>query len=439
MRGDFIMVRLADIFTDHCILQRNKPIRIFGTGEGSGTVQLGGNTVSFTAQDDRFCAVLPPMEAGGPYTLTVTAGDGCITLRDVLIGDVFFAGGQSNMAFSFRETGSEEWYDEPSIRLFTEGHAIGMDESVSYTSHVWESVSRDSVADFSAIGYFFALEMHRRTGVPVGVIACAVGASCIDAWTAPEIAETEEYRRYVQIRHSDFDEYPFNHGHLLYLHKLLSVVPYTVAGILWYQGESNRCHEEGMFYDKMLTAMIANWRQLWQEELPFYIVQLMPYHEGPRADWAIIREKQEQVTKTVPQTYLVTPVDTGESPMIHPVHKKRVAQELANAVRRTQLGDAVEYCGPVLDTVTVNGNTATLTFTHADKLVICGGILTDTVVIDADGNRHPVTGTVTDGILTVEWDAAVTPVAIAMGYCNDMKHNLYNADGYWASPFYRKL
>ncbi len=433
------MLKLGYPFTDHMVLQREKPICIYGQADAAGTVELDGQAVPFTPHDGTFRAYLPAFTAGGPYTLTVKVGGDTATCDDVLIGDVYIAAGQSNMDFSLKDSADIELYNEPNLRLFREPHDIDNEKNVHYREQKWLLFTPENEPAFTAIGYYFALELYRRTGVPVGIISCATGASRVDAWTAPEIVDTPEYQQWIEVKHHDYTLYAFNQDHLLYNNRLLNIVPYTVSGVLWYQGESNRCHEEGVYYGKMLTAMIDNWRHLWNDELPFYIVQLMPYGEGANADWAIIRRRQEEVTRQVAGTYLVTPVETGEYHEIHPTHKKTLARALANAVRNTRFGDVIEYCGPVAESVTADADGICIAFSHAGGLTVHGDRLTDTYVLDEAGEKHPANGTVKGNVLTLTFEGDFRPTAVMMGYANTPRHNLYNGNGYWASPFCKEL
>lgn len=429
-------MRLADIFSDHMVLQRDMPICIYGTGTGTGSITFCGETVDFTITKEVFRVMLSPQPAGGPHDMTVTLNGETTVIHDILMGDVYIAGGQSNMEFRMNRATDMQGEDLPQVRFFKEPHNINDSGEISIDGFIgWRVCTPESAADFTAIGGQFAMDMYHYTGVPVGVLSCSKGASCIESWTDPKVTEAEAYRQWMAVPHYDYDHCGGNHDNWLFLNKLLNLIPYGISGAMWYQGESDRNPETAQNYDKMLEAMIGSWRKLWGYNFPFYLVQLMPFNEGVKADWATIRAKQEKVCRTGDNIYLTTLVDTQEIHDIHPPRKRVTAGALANAVKRVQFGADVEYCGPVLATHTVNGNTAALTFCHADGLCIKGDTLTDTFVLDAEGAEHPVTAALQGNTLTLTWDATLQPVAITMGYRNAPEHNLYNAAGYWASPF----
>ena len=423
-------MKLAAIFTDHMVLQRDCPIAIFGEGNGHGTATLNGATIEFEA-DGRFVAYLPEMKAGGPYELTVTMGDESVTFTDVLIGDVYLAGGQSNMQFRVEESTDIPRIGNPMVRHFTEGHFADENRVENYNYTPWQVATEENLEKFSAIGYDVGRMLCEKMDIPIGIISCNIGASRVDAWTAPEIVETAEYQQWLGNKHWDWHYYKFNQGSWCYLNKLLPIVPYTISGVLWYQGESNRLTEEAVNYDKLLSKLIANWRDLWQKDLPFYIVQIAPHADGEWNDWPHIRQAQERVTKEVSATYLCTLVHTGEADNIHPTKKHALAVQLTNSVLANAFGADLEYCGPVYDTVERTEAGIKITFTHAIGLHFDGDPA-DLSVFDAEGNAIPYTAAIQNDALYIIADGIAR---IELGWQNAPTHNLYNDSGCLASPF----
>ncbi len=423
-------MKLAAIFTDHMVLQRDCPIALFGEGVGHGTATLNGTVTAFDA-DGKFITYLPAMPAGGPYELTVTIGDESVTFTDVLIGDVYLAGGQSNMQFRVEESVDIPRIGNPRVRHFREGHFADENRNESYNYTPWQIATEDALLQFSAIGYDVGRMLCEELDVPVGVISCNIGASRVDAWTAPTIVETDEYQQLLGNKHWDWHCYKFNQGSWCYLTKLLPIVPYTVCGVLWYQGESNRHPEEAVHYHTLLGKLIANWRDLWQKELPFYLVQIAPFADSLENDWPHIRQAQERAAKEIPNTYLCTLTHTGESDNIHPTKKHSLAVELKNAVLANAFGYDVEYCGPVYDTVEKAADGVTITFTHADGLHFDGDPA-DLKVYDIEGNPLPFTAAIEGNTLHITADGITR---IELGWQNACTHNLYNEAGCLASPF----
>ena len=430
---------LAEIFRDHMVLQRNQKICVYGFGQGNGEIEFCGKKYAFTSTTDKFCTYLESQCAGGPFEMKVTLNGNINVIKDILIGDVYIAAGQSNMEMMLRETKDVEYFTNNNIRFFTEPHTADEDGNLIYNPTQWFLCDK-SVDDFSAIGYYFAVELQKSTNVPIGVISCSKGASRVDAWTSPEYVQNEEYQKMQAIKHNDYYVYKFNHNSWLYNNKLLNLVPFANSGVLWYQGESNRCHDEGIHYARLLELMIKNWRELWQYNLPFYCVQLMPYNESPDvADWAIIRSQQELASKTIDNVYLATLVNTGESNEIHPTKKKTIAYALANAVRNVQFNESVEYSGPVLKEFHRIKNGVELTFSHTEGLHFKDNELLDTYVYDINNQPIDFNAVIENNILKIECHNNTTIKTLTMGYTNAPEHNLYNSSGYLASPFKIKL
>lgn len=423
-------MKLAAIFTDHMVLQRGKPIAVFGDGAGHGRIAFCGATVEFEAEDG-FLIHLPPMEAGGPYEMTVTLNGETTVLTDILVGDVYLAGGQSNMQFRVEESTDIPRIPNEQVRVFTEGHGADENRNTWHDDTPWRVATAENLLTFSAIGYDVGRMLCEELDVPVGILSCNLGASRVDAWTAPEIVESPDYQRMIEVRHWDWHYYKFNHGSWCYLNKLLPVVPYGIAGVLWYQGESNRHPAEAGHYHTLLTRMIENWRDLWGENLPFYIVQIAPFADSPENDWAHIRQCQEWVTKNVPHTYLCTLAHTGAADNIHPTKKHQIATEVAGAVLANAFGYDCEYCGPVAEKAEKTAEGVVITFSHAEGMHF-DGEPADLQVYDSEGDPLPYTVAVEGNTLVLTAPAAAR---VEMGFQNAPTHNLYNGSGYLASPF----
>jgi sialate O-acetylesterase len=293
---------------------------------------------------------------------------------------------------------------------------------------------------FSAIGYGTALQLYKSTGIPVGIIDCSLGSSRVDAWTNPDIVNTEEYQALMPVKHEDYYLVKTNRDFWLYENKLLNVAPFVLNGVLWYQGESNRASEEAPSYGKQLKMMIENWREVFRDpKLAFYIVQLAPFYELPDrqpCDWAAIRAGQEWVSKTVPDTYLVTLRHTGEGKLIHPTRKQGTCTMLCRAVLNSKFGVDVEYSGPIAEKFEVIENGLKITFSHADGLHIRGEYLEDTFIRSRFYDHGQVVFPEIDGnVLILRYRPGFDGIRITMGYDNYCHHNLYNSAGYLASPF----
>lgn len=389
-------MKAAAVFSDNMVLQRNRNIRIFGTcndNEKIITVSIPEMDCSARAsiKDGRWEAVLPPRRECDSCTLEISCGAIKKIFRNVAIGEVWLAGGQSNMEYelcndrngsqALAECGGER------VRFYYTPKCEMADEKLAEAerSSCWSLPSAENSRSWSAVGYYFAKELSRKLGVTVGVIGCNWGGSSASAWMSREYLRqdsrlhkyTEEYDKAVEGKTdeemiAEYDEYSEYQGAWdvrknecyakqpdigwqeildicgesrypgpmgiknpmrpcgLYETMLSRIAPYTLAGVLWYQGESDDVN--CTTYDLVLRALIENWRRDWKDEgLPFMIVQLPMFRYSDEKDtgsWAYIREAQENVFRSVRNTGLAVCLDCGEFNNIHPVDKSAVAHRL---------------------------------------------------------------------------------------------------------------
>lgn len=379
----------ARIFSDNMVLQFQKPLSVFGTGmDGTKiTVSIIGEEAAQTTavvKNGRWLAMLPPQPAQDSVELTVTDGSDTVVFRNVAVGAVWLAGGQSNMELELQNcsTGSEslEKDDTPNVRFYyTMKRSIAEDGFFESEQQMgWCSFSdKESAKHWSAVGYYFAKELAEKLGVIVGIIGCNWGGTSASAWIKREYADGEtaiyfdEYDKAVegkseqQLR-QDYLDYQAYHaewerksaeyynntpnptwdGCLEYcgenrypgpasplnpmspgvLHKSMveRVAPYTMTGVIWYQGESDD-HRPDMYY-KLLGQMIRCWRDDWNDDGLFFVIGQLPMHrweaDADIKHWCKIREAQAKMCRTTQNTALAVLIDCGEFSEIHPKNKK---------------------------------------------------------------------------------------------------------------------
>jgi sialate O-acetylesterase len=484
-------VSLPSIFSDHMVLQRDMPIPVWGQaapGEGV-TVSLQGRNVGTTADAaGKWMVRLPVMKAGGPYVLTVT-GTNTITVRDVLVGEVWVASGQSNMQMDV--DGSQNAKQEegqasvPQIRMFTVARVPAM-EPQSDCQGEWAVCSPQTVGNFSAAGYFFARELHRRLKVPVGIIHTSWGGTRIQVWMsretlaadpafaatlaeadkgmqqfsqdfltnkAPQVAAWAAKAEAAQAAGQplplppQFPPDPRTPGQwpelptVLYDGMVAPVVPYAIRGAIWYQGESNAW--EAYRYRKLFPAMIEGWRKAWGEgDFPFVFVQLANFGEGPGPEgprdssWAELREAQA-MTLSLPNTGMAVTIDIGEAGDIHPKNKQEVGRRLALAAGNLVYGWKDEYSGPMYASLIIKGNAAHVGFTHTGGgLVAAGsGKPQGFAIAGTDGRFFWADAAVEGDTVVLTSEKVPQPVAVRYAWGDSPPNNLYNAAGLPAAPF----
>lgn len=436
-----IQAHLAPIFCNHCVLQQNKPIHIWGRGPAFSIVSLtlldeSGQILSASpeytiSEKETFFLTLSPVSAGGPFVLQFFVNQmPAQEISDVMVGEVFLAGGQSNMEFMIKQDA-----DYASLKPFSSGIRMFQVPRIAFFDGSYEEIqshthwSLPSDADFdegSAVAYYFADKLSGELNVPVGIIGCNWGGTSASAWQDQEtlvsspktISYWEEYKAYADSKSlenhwKDREDYlayqetwqpridafyaehpngtweealafagecrwpgpvgPFHEFRPcgLYETMLKAVTPYTLAGIIYYQGESDD-HKPHSYYT-LLKNMIALWRrQFLEDTLPFCHV-LLPMHryanDAPNHKWCYIRDAQLRLYREGVCNGLAVCIDQGEYNNIHPVHKKEVGRRLALQVLSNvyhRIPDS-EANGPFLQTARLTGQGVVLSFQYAEQ------------------------------------------------------------------------
>jgi len=478
-------VTLPKILDSHMVVQRDLPVHVWGlaaAGEGV-SVSFRGETRSTTAGPlGRWSVYLSPGAAGGPFQLTVkgapVAGGGdaaaqTITLDDVLVGDVWVASGQSNMAFEMHEAATADedlpHAANPRIRLL-----IVKQQAVEYPqddadTEGWAASTPETAREFSAVAWYFAREIEQREHVPVGVIDSTWGGTVAEAWTRlaalgadaalapifvswgkmtqhePDalLAGKNEQRQREEAKAQGQPEPQFPwHPQLmswgpgmLYNGMIAPLTPFPIRGVIWYQGESNSALERAPLYKRVFSTLIEDWRRQWGVgDFPFLFVQISSFNSTPAEDWATLREQQLK-TLELRNTAMAVTIDIGNPDNVHPTDKVDVGLRLARAARALSYGEAIEYIGPTYRQATPEGSAIRAWFDHAKGLTAKGGAVTGFEVAGADGKFVAATARI-EGATVVATSADVAePVWVRYGWANSPQCNLFNGEGLPASPF----
>lgn len=435
-------VRLPSVLGDHVVLQRDIPLPIWGTADPHEdvTVTLAEKTFSTRADEQgHWRLFLEPSPMGGPYELLVQ-GKNTVVLRDVLVGEVWVCSGQSNMQWpvEWSLNASEEIAraDYPAIRLFTVPPTIA-EKPLLDAGGTWRKCSPQSVASFSAVGYFFGRALHRELGVPVGLINASWGGTTAEAWTSLSALRTNpDFAPILSRVHADDDP---NKPSVLFNGMICPLLPLGIRGVIWYQGESNvgRAYQ----YRTLFPTLIADWRRAWgQGDFPFLFVQLANFGEPQTlpgdSDWAELREAQ-LMALSVPKTAMASAIDLGEAFDIHPKNKQDVGERLALCALATVFGRDGEYSGPLYAGMSLEGNAIRLRFEHVDGGLVAKGseTLEGFAVAGADRRWFWADARIEGETVMVSSAFVSHPVAVRYGWHHNPKGNLYNRVGLPASPF----
>ena len=259
------MLKLANIFSEGMILQRDVPVKIWGEADAPVTVSVDMTSATDFLHDGKFTLTLPPHKAGGPYTMFIESNGEVRKINNVYFGNVFLAGGQSNMALTLDSTGQSLDECNSVIRMYTVSGDSENGRSFDGRD-VWLPVSQENAAYVSALASHFAVEIATAQKVPVGIISCNSGGSSIRSWISPETAATDPVFGPETIWHFEVYRYDFNSTSYLYRQKLLTVAPYTIKSVLWYQGESDVADNSAYKYAHLFELLMADWRRLFEKE-----------------------------------------------------------------------------------------------------------------------------------------------------------------------------
>lgn len=434
---------LPSVLSDNMVLQQRSEATIWGwTSNITEEISIWGSwsaeKVTVKASLGRWAIGLPTPVAGGPYTITIE-GHETITLHNVLIGEVWICSGQSNMQWSIERSDNAEAEiaaaDHPRIRFFDVPRRVSNAPQDDIPGQ-WEVCTPETARNFSAVGYFFGRAIQKGLDVPVGLINSSWGGTPVETWIPADTLNiySDLWKAADAIKHSDGR--PAAPG-LAYNAMINPLVPLTLRGAIWYQGESNLANNPT--YYRSFPLMIKTWRELWHEDLPFYFVQLAPYkYKGAdKRDAALVRDAQLQTLKTVPGTGMAVTSDIGNLEDIHPTNKQDVGKRLAFwALAKTYGVTDLVFSGPIYRESSLDGKRITVSFTNVGGgLDVKGKELTGFEIAGADRQFHPAKARIVQDRVEVWSKAVKDPKAVRYGFTNAINGNLFNKEGLPASPF----
>lgn len=442
------ILRLPSVIGDHMVLQENTNAKIWGWAEPDNEVQIiaswSQDTIRTRSTGDTkwLASIQTPAASGKAHTLTVKTRRSTVVVKDILIGQVWLCGGQSNMNYSAAH-GIADMREEltkpmnPSIRLFT----VTRNSSSWYQEECegqWQVCDARSAAWFSAVGYFFGKFLAQTLNQPVGLINASWGGSPIEPWIPKaELDKKPELKKSWSENRKSKGSYRYSPGSMYnaMIHPIVGFVP---AGVIWYQGEANMGHAN---YAEAFSLLIDSWRSKFGRELPFYFVQIAPYakYKNPGSA-AAIREQQARVAALKEKTGMVVVSDLVEDVQdIHPRRKQEVGRRLANwALAETYGIPQGKYRHASFASMKIKGQKAVIVFNDAE-----GGIHSDDKpvealeICDASGVFHPARVMIDekDGSLIVWSDAVRKPHAVRYMFSNDGIGNLKDTAGLPVAPF----
>jgi len=485
-------MRLADIFTDGAVLQRDVEVPVWGFADSGEnvTVTFSAQSLETTADENgRWEARLQPMSVSdSPRILTATGAEGRkVAIKDILVGEVWLCAGQSNMAMPVHRANDAEAEmaesDLPSLRVFTVTRKASLKPLDDCTGE-WIASTPETASRFSATAFFYGRELHRELGVPVGLIVAAWSGSAIEAWTSREVQEAgsdlqpllksweEKDAAYTPeiaaAEKADYDAKfaewkisravaveageeipraprrpinPREHHHhpaALFNGMIAPIIPYGIRGAIWYQGETNGLTSEAAaLYDIQLPLLVNDWRARWgQGDFPMAWMQL-PFVNARQVDWAPVREAMRLAHKNLPNTGMAVTLDLGEERRLHPVNKQAFAHRLALWARSEVYAEDLVWSGPLPKLHQFGKLKIAVEFDHAGGGLAPrdGKILTGFELRSGDGMWHPARAGIKGAKIVALSDEVSEPTAIRYAWGNHPEGNLINKEGLPASPF----
>jgi sialate O-acetylesterase len=474
-------VKPAPLFGDHMVLQSGMSVPVWG-GASPGekvAVSIAGQTQSATTgADGKWMVRLTDLKAGGPFEMTI-AGANTVTVKDVLVGEVWIGSGQSNMAFTVSKAKASyaglvneaeviAAANFPKVRVFM-GKTVTSYEPQPIVQGEWQVCSPETVPGMSAVAYLFGRNLHKELDVPVGMIVLAYGASTAEAWIPraamaadsklkPMLDRLDASEKFFrdnpqappeqapptpltinarpgQVRRGD----PARDQHqptVLFNGMINGAIPYAMRGVIWYQGESIVGGDPGVtLYPHVQNTLVTVWRSLWGEgDFPFYVVQLPALKNisnNPR-----VRDGQAAVL-TLPNTGLAVTLDIGDPTDVHPHNKEPLGDRLVRIALANVYGRKIEYSGPVYESMAIEGATIRLKFSHlGGGLVAKDGPLKWFQVAGADRKFLDADARIDGDTIVVSRPDTTIPQAVRYGWDNYPEGaNLFNAAGLPAAQF----
>jgi sialate O-acetylesterase len=466
-------VRLPALFTDHLVLQIGSPIRIWGWADVGENVYVscGGNTAKTTTDESgKWYLRLPPCKTGEAFDITVR-GKNTLTIKDAVMGEVWLASGQSNMEFALSRADDADKHiaqaGNNQIRLFTVPRQKA-DAPVEDVKSSWKFCTPETAAKFSAVAYFFARDLQKDRKVPVGIIHASWGGSPAEVWMSDTVLSSNlEYKRdiveaypmKVQRARQALEQWEKDAAAAkaegkdfanrrpsvawkpseLYNGMIAPLIPYSLKGVIWYQGEANagRAYQ----YRTLMADLVRNWRRDFRQgEVAFLQVQLAPYmaikDQPSESTWAELREAQNLVARQLHDVGVAVITDVGDENDIHPTRKEPVGARLAVAARGLAYNQGITYSGPTFKRMKVKGDEVLLSFDHVGQgLEVHGDELKGFSIAGPDRRFVWAKARIVENKVIVSSPEVTNPVAVRYGWADYPVVNLWNKDGLPASPF----
>ncbi|SFS68400.1 sialate O-acetylesterase [Zhouia amylolytica] len=435
---------LPSILSDHMVLQQNSNVTLWGwTTQTAETISIStswsDSVYTTKAYQGKWALSIPTPEAGGPFNISIK-GHETITLKDILIGEVWFCSGQSNMEWSplkglDNAENEIKAADYPKIRFFSVRKKKA-EYKQDDAEGLWELCTPETMKDFSSVAYFFGRELNTKLDIPIGLINSSWGGTPVEVWMEKQtVASNSDLKKAAQ-QIKDYVWWPNAPG-VTYNSMVYPFLNFTIAGTIWYQGESNRDIADS--YYKSFPLLIETWRDAWKKDFPFYFVQIAPFKYGDsktNREAAFVRDAQLNTLKTVSNTGMAITNDIGDLTNIHPTNKQDVGKRLALwALAKTYGVKGIDYSGPLYSDYEIYRNKILVSFDHVEKLMTKQRHISCFEIAGEDKVFYPAKAKIKGNKVQVWAKEVPNPVAVRFGFTNEALPSLFDESGLPASAF----
>jgi sialate O-acetylesterase len=444
--------QLPSIISNHAVLQQQSEVKLWGWGPINSNVSIvcGWNKadtiITKIKTDFTWQVTVKTPKAGESYSIEFLCDKAKLKIDDIIMGEVWLFTGQSNMGAFWK--GSMALTDggdafktckNSNIRFFRVNQAVDKYPQKNCNG-VWQLCDTISLVNFSTIGYFFGKNINSTLNVPVGLIQSQKGGTCIQPWTPIEVIENNPVQKKISEQIQLQNHSPIAPS-LLYNAMIYPLTPYKIAGVVWYQGESNVIADNETnqlsHYGESVVGLINSWRKVFENEFPFYSVQIAPFNGYKGIDAALLREQQASIL-ALPKTGLVCVSDlVGDISNIHPTIKAEVANRLSNMALKEQYNQKdLQPYSPKFLSLKIDKNQAIIAVQSVGKLNIKGKEILNFQLAGQDKVFYPATAKLQkNGTITVNAANVTEPVAVRYCFTNDAIPNLFDTNGLPLLPF----
>lgn len=449
----FAKVKIPSIIGNHMVLKRESNVCLWGWAEPNKKIGIttSWNGESYIVNSDErgeWSVYVRTSKAGGPYNIIIDDGEQ-LKLDDIYLGEVWLCSGQSNMAMQLKGgkgqniNGSLKTISEANpqipIRMFTVSRNASRKE-LEDCGGQWQLNESVIAANFSAVAYYYAIQLYKSLNIPIGLVNSSWGGTPIQAWM-PKSAFS--YFKSESLKHLTDEKIELNRPQgaaaMLYNGMINPIKKYSFSGVLWYQGEANI--ENASMYESMFKVFVKEWREsLANAELPFYYAQIAPYkyENSESVGSALLREAQENCERIIPNVGMAVLLDIGDENRIHPANKEEVGQRLAYlSLRHTYNYIGIESDSPRYLSKEISGDKIVLSFDRIGMgITSFGKPLNNFEISGDDGKYYHAKAKIIDGEKIQVWSNEVkSPVNVRYAFKNYAKGDLFGVNGIPVSSF----